>query len=59
MQRVRLYAKDCEMLCNASAINGYAKAASHGKFGNISDFIFDGTNWIMRWRRYRELAVQT
>jgi hypothetical protein len=42
------------MLWNASAINGYAIAASDGKIGTISDFLFDDTNWLVRW-----LVVET
>jgi hypothetical protein len=41
------------MLWNESAINGYAIAASDGKIGTISDFLFD-TNWLVRW-----LVVET
>ncbi len=37
------------MLWNASAINGYATAASDGKVGTISDFLFDDTSWLVRW----------
>lgn len=37
------------MLWNASAINSYAIAASDGKIGTISDFLFDDTNWLVRW----------
>ncbi len=37
------------MLWNASAINGYAIAASDGKIGTISDLLFDDTNWLVRW----------
>lgn len=37
------------MLWNASAINGYAIAASDGKIGTIDDFLFDDTNWLVRW----------
>jgi hypothetical protein len=34
---------------DASAINGYAISASDGKIGTISDFLFDDTNWLVRW----------
>lgn len=37
------------MLWNASAINRYAIAASDGDIGTISDFLFDDTNWLVRW----------
>jgi sporulation protein YlmC with PRC-barrel domain len=37
------------MLRNASAINGYAIAASDGKIGTVSDFLFDDTSWLVRW----------
>lgn len=37
------------MLWNSSAINGSALAASDGKIGTISDFLFDDTNWLVRW----------
>ena len=37
------------MLWNASAINGYAIAASDGHIGTVSDFLFDDTSWRVRW----------
>jgi hypothetical protein len=37
------------MLWNASVISGYSVSASDGKIGTISDFLFDDTNWLMRW----------
>jgi hypothetical protein len=37
------------MLWNASAINGYAIAASDGHIGTVSDFLFDDTSWLVRW----------
>src|SRR5271170_1521909 len=37
------------MLWNASAINGYAIAASDGRLGTISDFLFDDATWLVRW----------
>jgi hypothetical protein len=37
------------MLWNTSAINGYAIAASDGQIGTVSDFLFDDTNWSVRW----------
>jgi sporulation protein YlmC with PRC-barrel domain len=37
------------MLWNASAINGYAISASHGRFGTVSDFLFDDVSWLVRW----------
>jgi len=37
------------MLKNASAINGYAIEASDGRIGTVSDFLFDDTNWLVRW----------
>ncbi len=37
------------MLWNGSVINGYAISASDGKIGTISDFLFDDTNWLVRW----------
>ncbi len=37
------------MLWHASAINGYAVAASDGQIGTISDFLFDDTSWLIRW----------
>src|SRR5271170_5634505 len=37
------------MLWHASAINGYAIAASDGQIGTVSDFLFDDTNWSVRW----------
>lgn len=37
------------MLTNASAVNGYAMAASDGRLGTISDFLFDDASWSVRW----------
>jgi hypothetical protein len=37
------------MIWNASAIKGYAISASDGNIGTISDFLFDDTNWLVRW----------
>ena len=37
------------MLWNASAINGYAIAASDGPLGTVSDFLFDDASWLVRW----------
>jgi hypothetical protein len=37
------------MLQNASAINGYAIAASDGRLGTVSDFLFDDASWLVRW----------
>jgi sporulation protein YlmC with PRC-barrel domain len=37
------------MLWNASAVNGYAIAASDGRLGTVSDFLFDDATWAVRW----------
>ena len=37
------------MLRNASAIHGYAIAASDGHLGTVSDFLFDDVSWLIRW----------
>ena len=37
------------MLRNASAVNGYAVAASDGRLGTVSDFLFDDASWLVRW----------
>jgi sporulation protein YlmC with PRC-barrel domain len=37
------------MLWNASAIKGYAIAASDGRLGTVSDFLFDDASWSVRW----------
>jgi hypothetical protein len=37
------------MLRNASAIKGYAIAASDGRIGSVSDFLFDDASWLVRW----------
>src|SRR6202453_422902 len=37
------------MLKNASAIPGYAIAASNGQLGTVSDFLFDDASWLVRW----------
>jgi sporulation protein YlmC with PRC-barrel domain len=42
------------MLSNASRINGYAIAASDGRLGTVSDFLFDDATWLVRW-----LVVET
>ena len=42
------------MLWNSSAIKGYAVAASDGRLGTVSDFLFDDAGWSIRW-----LVVET
>src|ERR1700722_18500433 len=37
------------MLWHASAINGYAIAASDGEIGTVGDFLFDDASWSVRW----------
>jgi hypothetical protein len=37
------------MLWNASAIKGYAIAASDGRLGTVNDFLFDDGSWMVRW----------
>ena len=37
------------MLRKASAIRGYAIAASDGRLGTASDFLFDDARWLARW----------
>ena len=37
------------MLRNASAIKGYPIAASDGRLGTVSDFLFDDASWLVRW----------
>jgi hypothetical protein len=37
------------MLWNASAIKGYAIAASDGRIDTVSDFLFDDASWLVRW----------
>lgn len=37
------------MLWNASVINGYAIAASDGRLGTVTDFLFDDASWLVRW----------
>jgi hypothetical protein len=37
------------MLTNASAIDGYAIAASDGRIGTVHDFLFDDVSWRVRW----------
>jgi hypothetical protein len=36
-------------LWTASAINGYAIAASDGHLGTVNDFLFDDASWLVRW----------
>jgi sporulation protein YlmC with PRC-barrel domain len=37
------------MFRNASAIKGYAIAATDGRLGTVSDFLFDDASWLVRW----------
>lgn len=37
------------MLWDASAINGYAIAASDGKIGSVSDILFEDEGWFVPW----------
>jgi len=37
------------MLWKTSEIEGYAVAASDGKLGTVSDFLFDDASWLIRW----------
>jgi hypothetical protein len=37
------------MLRNASTICDYAVAASDGRLGTVSDFLFDDARWLARW----------
>jgi hypothetical protein len=37
------------MLWNATGIKGYTIAASDGRLGAVSDFLFDDANWLIRW----------
>jgi PRC-barrel domain len=37
------------MLWNSSVIKGYAIAASNGRLGTVSDFLFDDASWRIRW----------
>ena len=37
------------MLKMRLAIKGYAIAASDGRLGTISDFLFDDAGWLVRW----------
>jgi hypothetical protein len=37
------------MLWDASAINGYAIEASDGRFGTVSDLLFEDVGWVVRW----------
>ena len=37
------------MLWNASSIKGYAVAASDGRLGTVSDFLFEDASWMVRW----------
>jgi len=37
------------MLQKASAVKGYAIAASDGLLGTVSDFLFDDASWLVRW----------
>ena len=37
------------MLRKASAIDGYAIAASDGRIGTVNDILFDDASWLIRW----------
>ncbi len=37
------------MLRKASAIDGYAIAASDGWIGTVNDILFDDASWLVRW----------
>lgn len=37
------------MLWNASAINGFAVAASDGEIGTVNDLLFEDVGWAVRW----------
>jgi sporulation protein YlmC with PRC-barrel domain len=37
------------MFWNASVIKGYAIAATDGRLGTVSDFLFDDASWKIRW----------
>ncbi len=37
------------MLWDASVLKGYAIEASDGPLGTVSDFLFEDTNWMIRW----------
>ena len=37
------------MFWKADSIRGYTIAASDGKIGAISDFLFDDSTWLIRW----------
>jgi sporulation protein YlmC with PRC-barrel domain len=37
------------MLRKASAIDGYAIAASDGRIGTVNDILFDDASWLVRW----------
>ncbi len=37
------------MFWHASAIKGYAIAATDGQLGTVSDFLFDDSSWQVRW----------
>jgi hypothetical protein len=41
--------KEAAMLWSASVINGYSIAASDGRLGAVSDFLFDDDTWKARW----------
>jgi len=37
------------MLWNVSTIKGYAIAATDGTIGTVGDFLFDDSDWLVRW----------
>jgi len=42
-------AKEHAMLWTSSLLKGYAIAAKDGHIGTVSDFLFDDSNWQIRW----------
>jgi len=46
---VRSFQEDTTMLLVGSALKGYAIAASDGRIGTVSDFLFDDRTWKLRW----------
>jgi hypothetical protein len=41
--------KEQSMLWDTSALENYGVAASDGRLGSVSDFLFEDTSWMIRW----------
>jgi hypothetical protein len=45
----RIRKEDEGMLWNSSALKGYPIKASNGQLGTVSDFMYEESDWAIRW----------